>query len=491
MTSFIPQNQHSHLKKHLILLGPGHAHLNVLKRFIEQRPKNTDITLISCGHKQWYSGMLPAMMAGFYSPHDICIDVVPLCRLANIQLLEQCVIAIDADKQTVTTEQGDSIHYDVLSINTGAVGNASLLTPSQGLKQQQDLQTGKPSNFANILPIRPLANFVHHWQHLLASINNQQTVDISKEPFHIAIIGAGAGAVELAMATQVACQQAIQKRLSPNNSPKNSPKNSLSGLNNRATIHATIKVSLIAGNAWLPTFNDKLKQRVSGQLSRLKIERQPHRAIALQQIDSQNNNQINSQIAKQINNQNPDDKKASKQDKVQIILDNQQTLTVNAVIIATGISAPEWTQHSGLAVDSAGYIAVNRYQQSTSHANVFAVGDIASHVEQNVAHSGVHSVYGGAVVADNLLAVLDAMSKDTMLKDTMLKDTMLKDTLKPALNPSDVSLRAYQPKARTLYLLSCGDKYAIASWGKYSWQGRWVWYWKQWIDKRFIAKHQA
>ncbi|CAN6960184.1 FAD/NAD(P)-binding domain-containing protein [Psychrobacter okhotskensis] len=47
-------------------------------------------------------------------------------------------------------------------------------------------------------------------------------------------------------------------------------------------------------------------------------------------------------------------------------------------------------------------------------------------------------------------------------------------------------LQSYQPKNRTLYLLSCGDKYAIASWGSVSLQGRWVWYLKRYIDKRFV-----
>lgn len=92
------------------------------------------------------------------------------------------------------------------------------------------------------------------------------------------------------------------------------------------------------------------------------------------------------------------------------------------------------------------------------------MGDVATRVDKNIAHSGVHAVYGGAVAADNLL-------------------TFMVDHNKP--------LQSYQPRRRTLYLLSCGDKYAIASWGKYSWQGRWVWYLKRYIDQRFVASSKS
>jgi len=77
-----------------------------------------------------------------------------------------------------------------------------------------------------------------------------------------------------------------------------------------------------------------------------------------------------------------------------------------------------------------------------------------------VAHSGVHAVHGGAVEDDNLFAYLKGES-----------------------------MQEYQPKARTLYLLSCGDKYAIASWGDWSLQGRGLWYLKRYIDKRFVKSY--
>ena len=79
---------------------------------------------------------------------------------------------------------------------------------------------------------------------------------------------------------------------------------------------------------------------------------------------------------------------------------------------------------------------------------------------QQVAHSGVHAVHGSTVLSTNISAYL-----------------------------ADLPLSRYRPRVRTLYILSCGDKFAIASWGRYSIQGRLWWYVKRHIDKRFVAAH--
>ena len=49
-------------------------------------------------------------------------------------------------------------------------------------------------------------------------------------------------------------------------------------------------------------------------------------------------------------------------------------------------------------------------------------------------------------------------------------------------------LACYRPRRRTLYLLSTGDRRAILSWGGLALEGRWVWWLKDWIDRRWIEK---
>jgi NADH dehydrogenase FAD-containing subunit len=48
------------------------------------------------------------------------------------------------------------------------------------------------------------------------------------------------------------------------------------------------------------------------------------------------------------------------------------------------------------------------------------------------------------------------------------------------------ALQAHTPQKRSLNLLSCGERYAIATWGAWSAEGRWVWWWKDRIDRRFV-----
>ena len=142
-----------------------------------------------------------------------------------------------------------------------------------------------------------------------------------------------------------------------------------------------------------------------------------------------------------------------------VLLADGQLLAADLVIAATGARAPVWLQLSKLALDQDGYILVDGHHRSVSHPNVFAAGDVCARPDARLSRSGVHAVRAGPVLARNLLAVLGS-------------------------GP----LRAYLPRPNALYLLACGPRYAIASWGPWSAEGGWVWRWKNWIDRRFIQR---
>lgn len=133
-------------------------------------------------------------------------------------------------------------------------------------------------------------------------------------------------------------------------------------------------------------------------------------------------------------------------------------LACDVPLIAVGAQAPRWLRDSALALDTQGFVQVNAFQQSTNQPHVFAVGDIGSRTDR----SGVYAVRSGPALMRNLAAAV-----------------------------RNQPLRAQQPPQRTLNLLSCGDKTAIASWGHWSAQGRWVWWWKNRVDRRFLARYRA
>jgi selenide,water dikinase len=142
----------------------------------------------------------------------------------------------------------------------------------------------------------------------------------------------------------------------------------------------------------------------------------------------------------------------------QVQLDNGARLVCDVPLLALPTVAPGWLQGSGLALDANGFVSTTPTLQSASHAEVFAAGDVASRIDRELARSGVFAVRAGPALALNLRRHL-------------------------AGGP----LQPWQPKERSLYLLSCGGRRAIASWGQLSAQGRWAWAWKDWIDRRFVA----
>ena len=135
-------------------------------------------------------------------------------------------------------------------------------------------------------------------------------------------------------------------------------------------------------------------------------------------------------------------------------------LACDVPLIAIGAHAPAWLQGSGLALSESGHVLVNEFQQSTSHPEVFATGDVCARTDRPHPRNGVYAVRAGPPLADNLLAAHEGQP-----------------------------LKPHHPPANTLNLISCGAGHAIASWGPLHAEGGWVWRWKDHIDRAFMARY--
>lgn len=129
----------------------------------------------------------------------------------------------------------------------------------------------------------------------------------------------------------------------------------------------------------------------------------------------------------------------------------------DATFWTAGGAAPTLIRDSGFRMDDRGYLAVNDCMQSLSHPEVFGAGDCATNIDNPRTKAGVFAVRAGPALAGNLRAALAGQP-----------------------------LVPHVSSARFLSLISTGDRYAVGSWGPISWQGKWVWRWKDRIDRRWI-----
>lgn len=128
------------------------------------------------------------------------------------------------------------------------------------------------------------------------------------------------------------------------------------------------------------------------------------------------------------------------------------------VLLATGAAPLDWPARSGLATDERGFVLVGATLQSVSHPEVFALGDCATRQASPHPKSGVYAVRHGEALVGNLRRLVAGEA--------------------PA---------PYAAQKRALVLLSCGARYAVAERGAWSAQGRWVWWWKDRIDRQWVA----
>ncbi len=155
----------------ILLLGAGHTHLEVLRRFAMRPAPRIRVTLIGREPHTPYSGMLPGLIRGDYDYDQAHIDLAPLVSAAAARLVIGEATAIDLAERTVSVHARPPIPFDLLSIDIGGI-------------------PAMPEN-ANGIPVKPIGQFLMRLDHLERQL---------PEGARIAIIGGGPAGTELALA---------------------------------------------------------------------------------------------------------------------------------------------------------------------------------------------------------------------------------------------------------------------------------------------------
>ena len=380
------QGNSTPIVKDLVLVGGGHSHLAVLKRFGMKPLAGVRLTLICRDLQAPYSGMLPGFIAGHYSFDEAHIDLGPLARFAGARFYHDEVVALDPVARTLQCVSRPPVRYDVLSINVGSA----------------PITRNVPGADGNVVPVKPIDGFVAAWNGL------RERILSDPGSARIAIVGGGAGGVELALSVQHRLRQLLAAQDRDGTALE---------------FHLFTDTDDI-----MPTHN--------------RFVRAKFRRILAQRGVHLHTNQRVERVA-------PGH-----------LISDGVAHSFNEILWVTMAGAQPWLGEAGLDVSDEGFVLVNDSLQSTSHEDLFAAGDVANMVNHPRPKSGVFAVRQGRPLADNL------------------RRRLLGQRLRP-----------FRPQRLFLSLVSTGDKYAIASRSRWALEGRLIWRWKDWIDRRFMRKY--
>lgn len=309
----------------LVLIGGGHAHVAVLKRFGMRPEPGVRVTLIARDVETPYSGMLPGYVAGHYRLDECHIDLMRLARFAGARLIHDEAVGLDRERREVLCRAHPPIRYDIVSLDIG-------ITPRRDTI---------PGAAEHTVPVKPIDRFAARWESLLERAR-------TRDRLRLAVVGGGAGGVELALAAQ--------HRLG-------------------AMMAAPPEVTLVTRDALLPSHNSGVRAKFTRILR--------ERGIAV--------------VAG-----NP----VVRVEPGRLALEDGTAVPFDEALWVTEAAAAPWLAETGLALDAGGFVETDEYLRSPSDVAVFAAGDVAAMRDHPRDKSGVYAVRAGPPLAENLRRAL-------------------------------------------------------------------------------------
>ena len=318
--------------KDVVLLGIGHTNAHVLHKWRMQPPQGARLTCVSNDAVSAYSGMLPGVLAGQYPPERMEIDLAQLCAAAGARLVIAAVTGLDAARRQLLFADDSPLPFDVLSIGIGSVPTV------EGVEI---------ADATRLLPIKPMQTFLARLDERLRQAMDQRR----GLPIRLAIVGGGAGGVELAL-----CLPSHMRTL----------------LGENAHLDQTV---VSADERLVPGSLKGTARRIQRALARRGV-----RLVAGRRVVGVEGGRL--------------------------ALDAGLTVEADVILWATGAAAPPLLATLGLPTDARGFLLTVETLQSTSGAPIFAVGDTGTIAGSRTAKAGVYAVRQGPVLWENIQRML-------------------------------------------------------------------------------------
>lgn len=173
------QSSNFPLTRDLVLIGGGHAHALVLRRWGMRPMAGVRLTVINPDPVAPYTGMLPGHVAGHYPRPAMMIDLVRLARFAGARLILGRACGLDLAARQVQMDGRPPLAFDVASLDIGITSDLPDL----------------PGFADHAVAAKPMGRFAARWEAFLQDLKARAGATA-----RVVVIGAGVGGVELAMA---------------------------------------------------------------------------------------------------------------------------------------------------------------------------------------------------------------------------------------------------------------------------------------------------
>lgn len=144
----------------------------------------------------------------------------------------------------------------------------------------------------------------------------------------------------------------------------------------------------------------------------------------------------------------------------QVVTPGGRRLPFDVLVAAIGLAPPPLVGQLGLPTDPSGALRVDGHLRSIADPAVHGGGDCVTLEGFDLPRLGVHAVYQAPVLYHNLLATLEGRPP-----------------------------RRYQPWRPHLWIMNLGDGTGLAIWGKWHWRGKMAFWFKDWLDRRFLRTY--